>query len=526
MSLRLRSIFGFLLLGILAACEVPQGGVTRPLPVFPAPAPSPAPAASPAPTASPAPGSFANLPESGWQRVEVSPVSTFSLTGDTASYALVRRLIGTGVRPRPEMVRPEELLNAFDYAYPPPDSPTRPIATFVSVHPSPWNADRQLLHIGLRTAAPPRAERPRLNLVLLVDVSGSMEPADRLPLLRQGLLGLLPQLRESDRVSLVTYSHEIRVVLDSVPGGEQARIAAAIEGLRAAGGTAGGPGLATAYALAAKNLDRSGVNRVVLATDGDFNIGIRSPAELKDFITAHRRDGIYLTTIGVGLDNYRDRTLHTLAKAGNGTTVYAGNLEDLRRGLVADFSANLLPAANDVKAQVEFNPAAIREYRLIGYETRALRREDFRDDAVDAGELGAGRTATAIYEIVPVDAARPPVEPLRYGPRARAAQAAAELAHVRIAYKVPGEGRSREIVRAVTRADVAPSFGAAREDARFAAAVAGFALLLRESGQVAGWGFAEAAEAAAGARGPDPEGRRAEFVNLARLAATLWPGTR
>jgi Ca-activated chloride channel family protein len=536
MTLRLRHLIAVLALGVLTACEQVGGSPPQPaavLQTLPSPAPAMPMAAAPAPArgappaapaALPVPGSFANLPEQGWRSVAEAPVSTFSLSGDSASYTLARRLIAAGQLPRPEMVRPEEFLNAFDYAYPTSAPGGAPIATFVSVHPAPWNPDRQLLHIGLRgVAQAQRQERPRLNLVLLIDVSGSMQPADRLPLLQQGLLMLLPQLRPDDRISIVTYSDQIRIVLDSAAGNEQARITEAVQGLRAGGGTAGGPGLATAYALAEKNLDRGGVNRVVLATDGDFNIGIRTPAEMKDFIARHRQAGIYLTTIGVGLDNYLDRTLQALAKAGNGTAIYAGGLEDLRRGLSEDFAANILPAADDVKAQIEFNPAAVSQYRLIGYETRMLRREDFRDDQADAGEIGAGRAVTAIFEIVPVGAARPPVQPLRYGPARPAAPPPSEIAFLRIAYKPPGGQQSREIGRAITPRDRHASFAAAPEDARFAAAVAGFAQVLRRSPQIGAWGFAEAAQVAAEARGSDQSGRRAEFVNLARLAAAQWP---
>lgn len=514
---------------LLATTACSYGPVTpsgTPLPpVAAAPAMGPAPgAAPPAPTAPPDPRRFANLPDQPWQSAVEAPVSTFSVGGDTASYTLARRLIEAGTLPQPAMVRPEEFLNAFTYAYPRPASAAEPIATFVSVHPSPWNADRRLVHIGLRAWQPPAAQaRPRLNLVVLVDVSGSMAPEDRLPLLQRGFAMLLPELRAEDRISLVTYAGGVQVVLDNVRGDDRATLESAINGLRAAGGTAGGAALATAYSLAAKNLDRGAVNRVVLATDGDFNIGIRTPAEMKDFITRERERGIYLTTIGVGLDNYNDRTLQALARAGNGTAIYAGNLQDLRRGLVEDFAANIVPAADDVKAQVEFNPAVVSHYRLIGYETRQLRQQDFRDDQVDAGELGSGRSVTAIYEIVPVGAARAPVEPLRYAAPARRPAPNAEIAFLRIAYKRPGERASRELGRAITPRDAHATLDAAPEDARFAAAVAGFAQLLRRSPHTGDWGFAQAAALANAARGLDEDGRRAEFVALLRLAAARYP---
>ena len=501
----------------------------------PAAAPARAGMAPPAPTGLPAADRFANAADQPWQVTAETPVSTFGLTGDTASYSLARRVIALGRLPSPAMVRAEEFLNAFDWAYPQPDSARQPIASFVSVHPSPWAPERRLVHIGLRAWQPPiPAERPRLNLVLLVDVSGSMSGQDRLPLLRQGLQMLARQMRAEDRVSLVTYASGVAVVLDGVRGDQQDRIAGALDGLRAGGGTAGGDGLATAYRLAQQNFDRRGVNRVVLATDGDFNLGPSTPAELKDLVTAKRRQGIYLTAIGVGLDNFNDRTLHALTRAGNGTAIYAGSLEDLRRGLVEDFSRNIIPVADDVKVQVEFNPAAVARYRLIGYETRLLRREDFRDDSVDSGELGSGRAVTAIYEIIPVGAPMPPAgrpapHPLRYAPAPAAPVAAPpiaqsdELGFLRVAWKLPGQTRSQETARPIAAAEIHASFDAAPEEARFAAAVAGFAQLLRGSTEIGSWSFLQAEAIAAGARGPDPEGRRAEFVQLIRLAAQLRP---
>ncbi|NKE47637.1 DUF3520 domain-containing protein [Roseomonas frigidaquae] len=541
MTTSARRLLGVLLpILFLAACEATPPGNRVPIIAAPAPA-AMAPAAmapaaparggpargGPALPPQPAPERMANLPEQSWQSAVEAPVSTFSIGGDTASYTLTRRLLESGVMPQPVMVRPEEFLNAFDYGYPRPTSPQDPIATFVSVHPSPWNAERRLVHIGLRAWQPPVPQaRRRLNLVMLVDVSGSMESQDRLPLLQRGLAMMLPELRAEDRVSLVVYAGGVQVVLDSVPGDQRDRIAAALEGLRAGGGTAGGAALATAYSLAGKNLDPAAINRVVLATDGDFNIGIRTPAEMKDFISRERQRGIYLTTIGVGLDNYNDRTLHALARAGNGTAIYAGSLQDLRRGLVEDFAANIVPAADDVKAQVEFNPAVVSHYRLIGYETRQLSQADFRNDQVDAGELGSGRSVTAIYEIVPIGGARPPVEPLRYAaplrPAPRATQAA-EIAFLRVAYKRPGQRQSRELGRAITPRDQHASFDAAPEAARFAAAVAGFAQLLRRSPHTGDWGFTQAAAVAAAARGVDEDGRRAEFIALLRLAAARYP---
>ncbi|MFC0408396.1 vWA domain-containing protein [Roseomonas elaeocarpi] len=503
-----------------------------------APAPMPAQAMAPGParnayvpaSVSPMPDAsrFNNAEEGAYRLVAQEPVSTFSMSADTLSYAVAKRAINEGYLPPAQAVRPEEFINAFHYRYAAPRSAQRPFEPTVSVFPAPWDATKRLMQVGLRSYAPPRAARPKLNLVFLVDVSGSMSPPDRLELVRKALGLLVPQLRPEDRVSLVTYANGSRVVLDSVAGDRQGEIRAALDGLVAGGGTGGAQGLQTAYDLAARNFDASAVNRVVLATDGDFNLGPSSPQALEELITARRAGGVYLTTMGVGLDNLNDRTLNTLAKAGNGTSIYAGNLEDARRALVEDFSANIVPVADDVKLQVEFNPAEVSQYRLIGYETRALRREDFNNDRVDAGEVGSGREVTALYEFVPADgAATAPIEPLRYArPRARPVASSGEFAFLRIRYKLPGEARSRLIERAVVPADVVARFEEASEDARFATAVAGFAQVLRRSRYLGDWGLPQVEAVAAGARGADEDGRRAEFVSLVRLAQALKPAGR
>ncbi|SUE42943.1 vWA domain-containing protein [Roseomonas gilardii] len=486
-----------------------------------------APPAAPAPiAASPAalavlPERLANAQENGWQRVAEQPISTFSMSSDTASYNLTKRMIREGHKPPPEAVRPEEFVNAFDYAYPAPSDPSQPFTPSIAVYPSPWNEGRQILRIGLRTYAPPRQARPALNLVFLVDVSGSMAGPDRLDLIKRGLRLLLPRLRAEDRISLVTYANGTQTVLDSVPGDRLAKIEAAIDGLSAAGGTAGGAGLNMAYDLAAKNRKPGAVNRVVLATDGDFNIGPSSVAELTELIAARRRSGIYLTTIGVGLGNINDRLLNTLARTGNGIALYAGDLEDLSRGLVEDFTTNTVPVADDVKLQVEFNPVQVTEYRLVGYETRPLRQEDFGNDRVDAGEVGSGKAVTALYEFVQVGSAAHAIPVRRYAaqvPSPASGDLSREFAHLRIAYKLPGQERSRLIERSIMPEDAHRRFEEAPEDARFATAVAGFAQVLRRSGQVDA-DLPRIARMAEQARGPDPDGRRAELISLIWLSA-------
>ncbi|WP_159996154.1 von Willebrand factor type A domain-containing protein [Roseomonas sp. 18066] len=524
---------------LVAGCDRAPGPVAGSAAPMAAPMAAPAPAMAPMASRSlpprltrlPPPAAaeadrFANAAPSAWQVAAEQPVATISLAQDTASYAYARRVIAGGALPGPATVRPEEFLNAFDYGYPQPAG-AQAFGQFVSVHPAPWAPGRQLLQIGLRTASPaPSARRQKLNLVFLVDVSGSMSGPDRLPLLRQGLLLMLPQLTAEDRVSLVTYANQTRTVLTAVPGDRRDEIAAAVEGLQAAGGTAGGEGLRAAYDLAARHRDPAAVNRVILATDGDFNVGPSSPAALEALITERRRAGLYLTAIGVGMGNLNDRTLHTLARAGNGTAIHAATLEDLRRGLVEDLAGNILPVADDVKLQVEFNPARVAQYRLIGFETRQLRAEDLTNDRVDAGEIGSGRSVTALFEIVEAGSDATPIPPRRYAAAPAAGVRSAELGFLRVAYKPAGEARSRQIDRPITEADRVASLAAAPEAARWAAAVAGFAERLRRSEQIGGWSFAESLALAEAARGEDRDGRRAELVAALRMAAALESSAR
>ncbi|WP_376098843.1 von Willebrand factor type A domain-containing protein [Roseomonas sp. CCTCC AB2023176] len=473
--------------------------------------------------APPDPASARNAPQGGFLSAAEAPVSTISLHGDTASYSVVRRLLLDGSWPRlgsgaERFVRAEEFINAFPYDYPLPDDRAQPFAPFVSVHPSPWNPARRLLHVGLRTAAP--VARPRVNLTLLLDVSGSMAPPDRLPLVVDAMRGLVERLGPGDRVAIVTYAGKTAVTLPPTPADRRPEIETALASLRAEGGTSGGAGLALAYDQAAKSFEPGAVNRVVLATDGDFNLGVTSPQALADMVTQRRRGGIYLTTLGVGLDNLNDTRMSAIARAGNGTYIYASTPAEARRALIEDFAANVIPVADDVKAQVEFNPALVSQYRLIGYETRVLRREDFRDDSVDAGEIGSGRSVTALYEFIP-RGGEPAVDPLRYAPAARTSPVprSGEFAYLRLRYKLPGEARSRETVRAITPRDARPDFEAASGDARFAAAVAGFAQRLRASPHVRGWSCRDMAAIASAALGRDEDGRRAEFVTLVRSVA-------
>jgi Ca-activated chloride channel family protein len=453
------------------------------------------------------------------------PVSTFSADVDTASYAFVRRILSGGRMPAPDAVRVEEMVNYFPYQYPAPRKASEPFAVTTSVLPNPWKAGTQLVHIAVRGYDIQAAERPRANVVLLVDVSGSMMPPDRLPLLKQGFRLFAQQLRDEDTVAIVSYANRTRVVLEPTAGKDRGRIAAAIDSLYAGGGTAGGEGLRTAYEMAERNFDPKAVNRVILATDGDFNLGITDPKQLEQFIADKRKSGVYLSIFGVGEGNLNDALMQRLAQSGNGNAAYIDTLLEARKALGQQLGSTMFPIANDVKVQVEFNPAQVAAYRLIGYETRMLQRQDFKDDKVDAGDMGAGHTVTAIYEITPAAAAGKLVDPLRYGKKhgARAAPASHgdELCFVKLRYKLPGQSSSREIAHPVHAATTYGRFEAAPEDQRFAVAVAAFGQRLRGEPQLADVGYERIAALADAARGADPEGYRAEFVRLVRMAESL-----
>jgi len=455
------------------------------------------------------------------------PVSTFSVDVDTASYAFVRRSLTGGRMPPRESVRVEELINYFPYTYPTPQDRARPFRVTTTVIPSPWSAENQLLHIAIRGYDIARAEHPRANVVLLVDTSGSMQPSDRLPLLQQGFRLFAQQLRDDDRVAIVTYAGQAQTVLDPTAGRDKHKIIEAIDNLRAAGSTAGGEGLQRAYALAERHFEKQAVNRVILATDGDFNVGITDPKELERFIVGKRKTGIYLSIFGVGVGNLNDALMQRLAQAGNGNAAYIDSLLEARKAMSEEMSSTMFPIADDVKIQVEFNPTRVAEYRLIGYETRMLRREDFNDDKVDAGDIGAGHTVTAIYEITPVGAKQSHIDPLRYQSERRELYApsavgrADELAFVKLRYKMPGETTSRLIEQPVRAADALVKIDSAPAEQRFAIAVAAFGQRLRGESALDSYAYASIADLANAARGPDPEGYRAELVRLIRMAETI-----
>jgi Ca-activated chloride channel family protein len=458
---------------------------------------------------------FANADENPVKIAAEEPVSTFSADVDTASWAVLRSSILSGMMPPKDAVRIEEMVNYFPYdlAAPGDDTPFRPTVTLTQ---TPWNPDTRLLRIALQGRMPPVAERPPLNLVFLIDTSGSMQDADKLPLLKQSFRLMLSELRPEDQVAIVTYAGSAGEVLAPTPAGERATILAALDRLEAGGSTAGQEGLQQAYATAAKMQAEGEVSRVLLATDGDFNVGLSDPAALEEFIADRRDEGVYLSVLGFGRGNLDDATMQALAQNGNGQAAYIDTLMEARKVLVDQLTGALFPIADDVKVQVEFNPAAVAEYRLIGYETRALNREDFNNDRVDAGEIGAGHAVTALYEVTPVGSPAVLNDPLRYGAADAPSGPADELAFLRLRYKAPGTDTSQLIEQpipaTVTEADT---------ETRFAAAIAGFGQLLRGSDYVTGWGYGDAIALAEGATGSDPFGYRREAVSLMRLADSL-----
>ena len=450
------------------------------------------------------------------------PVSTFSIDVDTASYGFLRASLNQGVMPPRNAVRTEELVNYFPYGYAPPQDRATPFAVHVSLMPTPWNKATRLMHIGIKGYVPALESRPRANLVFLIDTSGSMDAPNKLPLLVGSLKLLLGALKPDDRVAIVTYAGSAGTALEPTRVAERARIVAALERLSAAGRTAGSEGIRQAYLLAEQQFIKGGITRVILATDGDFNVGIADPEQLQGFIARKRASGVFLSVLGFGMRNYNDALMQRLAQNGNGNAAYIDSLSEARKVLVEEATSTLFPIARDVKIQVEFNPALIGEYRLIGYETRMLRREDFRNDKVDAGEIGTGHTVTALYEITPAGSGAELNAPLRYKPRGEQSRGGLEkeFATVAIRYKRPDADVSSKVTRHVRAADLFESAGSAPRDVRFAAAVAAFGQLLRGGRYTGNYGYDDVISAAQAAKGDDSFGYRAEFIGLVRLART------
>ncbi|WP_323815247.1 VWA domain-containing protein [Cellvibrio sp. NN19] len=460
---------------------------------------------------------FENVTENSVVATRDNPVSTFSIDVDTASYSYVRRMLNNGQLPAKDAVRSEEMINYFDYSYPLPKYRKKPFATYTAVVDSPWTPGNKLIHIGIQGYQLAASEIPQSNLVFLLDVSGSMEAPDKLPLVKQSMSLLLDTLKPDDTISIVVYAGAAGTVLEPTKVKDKTKILAALNNLQAGGGTAGAEGIALAYQLAEANFNARGVNRIILATDGDFNVGQTGDEALEDFVERKREKGIYLSVLGFGQGNYQDALMQSLAQNGNGTAAYIDTLSEAQKVLVTEATANLFPIAKDVKIQVEFNPAMVKEYRLIGYETRALKREDFNNDKVDAGEVGAGQSVTAIYEITPTDADSGLLDESRYQTTAQPkTNTQDEYAFLRLRYKLPSSNKSELIEQPIEQA--AELKRAHQREANFAIAVAGFAQLLKGSNYAGDFTYDKVIELAQANKGKDEYGYRTEFVQLVRKA--------
>ncbi|WP_086083217.1 vWA domain-containing protein [Rhizobium etli] len=470
---------------------------------------------------------FANAAVNPIKSVAADPVSTFSADVDSASYSFVRRSLTAGAMPDPQSVRVEEMINYFPYDWPGPEKADQPFKATVTVMPTPWNHDTQLMHVAIKGYDIAPATAPHANLVFLIDVSGSMDEPDKLPLLKSAFRLLVNKLKADDTVSIVTYAGNAGTVLEPTRVAEKSKILSAIDRLEAGGSTGGAEGIAAAYDLAKKAFVKDGVNRVMLATDGDFNVGPSSDEDLKRIIEEKRKDGIFLTVLGFGRGNLNDSLMQTLAQNGNGSAAYIDTLAEAQKTLVEEAGSTLFPIAKDVKFQVEFNPERIAEYRLIGYETRALKREDFNNDRVDAGDIGSGHSVTAIYEITPTGSPAMMNDELRYGAADKAPAETSdgthqgELAFVKMRYKRPGEDKSALITAPVGDGNAVATIDAAPEDVRFSVAVAAFGQKLSRTSALDDYPYQAIADLAAASRGVDPFGYRADFLGLVRLADGL-----
>ena len=463
---------------------------------------------------------FSDITPNPVKVVKEDPVSTFSVDVDTASYSFVRSSLNRSVLPHKDAVRVEEMINYFDYDYQAPATRAEPFKANVSIMPTPWNSETKLLRIGIKGFELPKIDAPQANLVFLIDTSGSMNAPDKLPLLRNSFKLLLSSLKPDDTVSIVTYAGSAGTVLEPTKVADKAKILSSLDRLSSGGSTAGAEGIRQAYQLAERNAEEGGVNRVILATDGDFNVGITDVEELKSFVERKRKSGVTLSVLGFGHGNYNDELMQTLAQNGNGNAAYIDTLSEARKVLVEEAGSTLFTIAKDVKLQLEFNPAMVGEYRLIGYETRLLNREDFNNDKIDAGDIGAGHSVTALYEMTLAGSAGRLVDDLRYQDEdtALAGDSSGEYAFMKIRYKLPDSDTSTLISAPVTRADEVKSVSGAPQDARFAAAVAGFGQILRGGRYTGDYSHSDVIALAQSAKGEDQFGYRAEFINLVRLA--------
>ncbi len=466
---------------------------------------------------------YNSLVENIFQETKENALTTFSIDVDRAGYSNIRRMLNGGMMPPKDAIRIEEMVNYFDYEYPQPVS-NEPVTINSELSDSPWNKGLKLLQIGIQAKKISTENLTASNLVFLIDVSGSMDSPDKLALVKQALYLLIDQLRPQDKVAIVVYAGAAGVVLPSTSGSEKSKIKNALEKLQAGGSTAGGEGIKLAYKIAVENLVKGGNNRVILASDGDFNVGVSSEAELKNLIESKRESGVFLSILGFGMGNYKDNKMETLADKGNGNYAYIDNLQEAQKVFVHEFGGTLFTVAKDVKLQLEFNPKYVKAYRLIGYENRMLRNEDFNDDKKDAGEMGSGHTVTALYEIVPAGVESnylKNIDKTKYQQAKELTSAANsnEVLTVKLRYKSPDENKSKMLEKVII--DQHTAFDKTSENFRFAASVAEFGLILRQSEFRGLAHYDQIIDLAKKAKGNDEEGYRAEFIKLVKTAKLL-----
>jgi Ca-activated chloride channel family protein len=481
--------------------------------------------ASPAMSYEPAPmqhntEGYSTISENGFKKVGMNPLSTFSIDVDAASYANMRRFINSGQMPPVDAVRIEEMINYFNYEYPQPED-EHPFTVNYELAECPWNADNRLLHVGIQGLEVPTDDLPPSNIVFLIDVSGSMGAQNKLPLLKSAFKLLVNELRPEDRVSMVVYAGASGLVLPPTKGSDKETILSALDRLQSGGSTAGGAGLKLAYKTAEENFMEGGNNRIILATDGDFNVGASSNAEMERLIEKEREKGIFISVLGFGMGNYKDDKMEIIADKGNGNYSYIDNIQEAEKVFVSEFGGTLFTIAKDVKIQIEFNPAKVKEYRLVGYENRLLNEEDFDNDKIDAGELGSGHTVTALYELVLVDATSKGKDVLKYQTPTinDFALTTNELATIKFRYKKPDGLKSKLIEKVI--ADESRSLAHTSENFRFSAAVAEFGMCLRNSEFKGDSSYENVLELASNAKGKDEEGYRGEFIRLVKTAKAL-----
>jgi Ca-activated chloride channel homolog len=466
--------------------------------------------------------SYKFIEENKFQSALLKPLSTFSIDVDRASYSNVRRFIEGGSLPPPAAVRIEEMINYFTYDYPQPKD-HHPFAVSMEVSKAPWNELHQIVHIGIQGKNLPTAQLPSSNLVFLIDVSGSMDEPNKLPLVKESLRMLVNTLRERDHVSMVVYAGAAGTVLEPTPGSEKRKILEALEELHAGGSTAGAEGLRLAYKKARENFNKSGNNRVIIATDGDFNVGESSDEAMEELITEEKEDGIYLTVLGFGMGNYKDSKMETLADKGNGNYAYIDNISEARKTLVNEFAGTLFTIAKDVKIQVEFNPSKVQAYRLIGYENRVMADEDFNNDKKDAGELGSGHTVTALYEVIPagVESKFFNIDELKYQRPKEQSQVVKsdELMTLKLRYKNPTSVASKLIQHTLTPDAV--SVAEASKNLRWSVSVAAFGMILKESEYINHYPVDKLVVLAESAKGSDTEGYRSEFISMVKSFSSM-----